>query len=111
MGSRMPLSRARLANPGAVVERDFVLDDRVVEPRWVDPASDPFRLFPILLKRARFCRVNRAGSDVGCVARVARARFARGLASSSSSCRFSGGGLAGTNKTQKNRSWLARASR
>lgn len=60
----------------------------------MDPFLEPLWLFPILLKRARLCRVNRAGSEVG---RVVRARFVRGLASSSlSSCRFRDGGFAET---------------
>lgn len=88
-GSRIPLFRALMANLVEVVA--------VVDVVFTDPQSfEGFEIFflPILLKRARFCCVNGAGSQVGC---VARARFVRGSALSSlSSCRSRGDGFTGT---------------
>jgi hypothetical protein len=81
----MPFFRAWTANPGAVVERLFVLDDSVVESWWVDVFLDPLVL-PILSKRPKFFRVNRTGSEVS---RVVRARFVRGSGLSSLSIRCS----------------------
>lgn len=85
-GSSMPFFQAWTSKPDAVVERVFV-----------DPESSEgseFFFLPILLKRARFCRVSGAGSEVG---GVVRARFARGSSSSSlSSSRFRDGGFVGT---------------
>jgi hypothetical protein len=92
-------SQHRLEYNAAVVERLFVVFVSS-ESRWVDV----FLELPILLKRAKFFRVNRAGSEVG---RVVSARFVRGSASSSSlsSCRFRDGGCAGTCA-----SWVGRSS-
>lgn len=84
-GSSISFFRALMANP-----------DEVVDVVFVDPeSSEGSEVFflPILLKRARFCRVSRASSKVGC---VVCARFVCGLVLSSlSSCRFRDGRFTG----------------